>query len=271
MSGCTDKSPLLDRDQILHHLRPNTLAADRLYVYREVDSTNLCLQQQHVDAQPAATVCVAEMQSAGRGRRGRTWVATPYCNVMLSASWHFELEAARLAGLSLAAAVATIRALHDYGVVDIGLKWPNDIVWRERKLGGLLVETRSMGQQSTLAIVGLGINARLAAEDGARIDQPWVDLAAIIGAVDRNRLVAFLITRLHEMFREFAAKGFAPFQPEWERLDAFANRRVCLRQGEDAIEGQVLGVDNHGGLRIKDKLGTIKTFYTGDVSLRSAT
>jgi BirA family biotin operon repressor/biotin-[acetyl-CoA-carboxylase] ligase len=272
MSTCTDRSQLLDRDEILSHLAENSLAVDRLYVHREVNSTNLCLLEKNIDAQQlSGAVCVAEMQSAGRGRCDRIWVATPYCNVMLSASWHFELPAARLAGLSLAAAVSTIRALQDYGVGNVGLKWPNDIVWQEKKLGGLLVETRSAGQQSTLAIVGLGINVRLAEDDAALIDQPWVDLAAIIGVVDRNRLVAFIITRLHEMFREFATMGFAPFQPEWERLDVFANRWVCLQQGKHTIEGQVLGVDANGGLRVIDSLGIVKTFYTGDISLRPAT
>ncbi len=211
------------------------------------------------------------MQSAGRGRRGRAWVATPYCNVMLSASWHFELPTGRLAGLSLAAAVATIRALQDYGVGDLGLKWPNDIVWQEKKLGGLLVETRSAGRQSTLAVVGLGINIRLAEDDATLIDQPWVDLAAIVGVVDRNRLVAYIIMRLHEMFQEFATMGFAPFRPEWERLDAFSNRWVRLREGERTTEGQVLGVDNNGGLRVMDRLGIVKTFCTGDISMRPAT
>jgi BirA family biotin operon repressor/biotin-[acetyl-CoA-carboxylase] ligase len=272
MSGCPDRSQLLDRDRILGHVTENSLVVDRLYVYREVDSTNLCLLEKNIDAQQlSGAVCVAETQSAGRGRRDRSWVATPYHNVMLSASWCFEFPAARLAGLSLAAAVSTIRALQDYGVGNVGLKWPNDIVWQEKKLGGVLVETRGAGQQSTLAVVGLGINVHLAEDDAALIDQPWVDLAAIVGVVDRNRLVAFIITRLHEMFREFATMGFAPFQSAWERLDAFSNRWVCLRQGEHTIEGQIVGVDNNGGLRMIDSLGIVKTFYTGDISMRPAT
>lgn len=271
MSVCANTLQPLDRDEILSHLGENSPVADRLYVYREVDSTNLCLLEKIADAeQLSGAVCVAEMQSAGRGRRGRTWVATPYRNVMLSAAWHFEVPAARLAGLSLAAAVATLHALQDYGVDDVGLKWPNDIVWQGKKLGGLLVETRSAGQQSTLAIVGLGINVYLAEDDAALIDQPWVDLAAIIGVVDRNRLLAFIIMRLHKMFREFATMGFAPFQPEWERLDTFADQWVCLQQGEHTIEGRVLGVDDNGGLRVIDSLGVAKTFYTGDISMRPA-
>ena len=272
MSTCADRLQLLDRDEILSYLRENALAADKLYVCCEVDSTNRCLIEKNVDAQQlSGAVCVAEMQSAGRGRRGRPWVATPYCNVMLSAAWHFELPAARLGGLSLAAVVSTIRALQDYGVTAVGLKWPNDIVWQAKKLGGLLVETRSVGQHSTLAIVGLGINVRLAEDDAALIDQPWVDLAGIIGVVDRNRLVALIIAHLHEMFREFATMGFAPFRPEWERLDTFADQWVCLQQGDHTIEGQVLGVDADGGLRVIDKLGDVKTFYTGDISMRPAT
>lgn len=272
MSGCADRSQLLDRDEIISHLAKNSLVVDRLYVYREVGSTNLCLLEKNVDAQQmSGAVCIAETQSAGRGRRGRTWVATPYCNVMLSASWHFELPVAQLTGLSLAAAVSTIRALQDYDVGNVGLKWPNDIVWQEKKLGGLLVETRTAGQQGTLAIVGLGINVRLAEDDAALIDQPWIDLAAIIGVVDRNRLVAYIITRLHEMFREFATMGFAPFRPEWERLDTFANRWVCLQEGGHTIKVQVVGVDDSGGLRVIDSLGIVKTFYTGDISMRPAT
>jgi BirA family transcriptional regulator, biotin operon repressor / biotin---[acetyl-CoA-carboxylase] ligase len=123
--------------------------------------------------------CVAEAQSGGRGRRGRSWVTTPYCNLMLSMAWRFPGGPGLVSGLSLAAGVALLRALEQYGVSGAGLKWPNDVLWDNRKLAGLLVDVQGEAAGPTLVILGVGINGYISPQDAAHIDQPWIDLQGI--------------------------------------------------------------------------------------------
>ena len=216
-------------------------------------------------------VCLAEAQSAGRGRRGRGWVATPCHNILLSMNWRFETGPASLAGLSLAAGVAVVRALEDFGVQGAGLKWPNDILRDGRKLAGLLIDVRAETGGPSVVVLGLGLNVYLAPADAAHIDQPWTALRDFLPApVDRNRLAALLIVHVHEMFRVFERDGFAAFRAEWERRHLYAGKPVRLQSGHEDLFGTVEGIDTQGGLRVRAVGGELRTFHSGDVSLRAA-
>jgi BirA family biotin operon repressor/biotin-[acetyl-CoA-carboxylase] ligase len=263
----------LDRQQILAELqRLVPLPSDVLVleVLEETDSTSSHLLQGTVDDR-GARVCLAETQRQGRGRRGRGWIATPWHNILLSMAWRFEQGPAALAGLSLAAGVAALRALQDYGVSDVGLKWPNDLLWRERKLAGLLVDIRGEAAGPCSAIVGLGLNVFLDPRDAAAIDQPWVDLRTMLNqTIDRNRLAALLIHHFREMFRRFESDGLAAFRSEWQAHHCYAQQRVCLLLGDTQIEGDVQGIDDNGALLIRDASGTLQRFHSGEISLRGA-
>ncbi|MFQ6023592.1 MAG: biotin--[acetyl-CoA-carboxylase] ligase [Acidiferrobacterales bacterium] len=261
----------LDRSSILDYLGPEAAGvADRLYIHDEVDSTNLWLRRQVAERHLlSGTVCVAEAQTAGRGQHGRSWVDTPGSNIVLSVAWRFRATLANLMGLSLAAGVAVVRALRDYGISNVGLKWPNDVVWQKKKLAGLLVESNAESSGATVAIVGVGINVYLAERESVRIEQPWVDLMHIVDeGVDRNSVIALLIRRLNEMLRTFATSGFEAFRREWERYHVFAGQSVCLRQGELTIKARVLGVDSDGALRVIDEEGHVRVFHWGEISVR---
>ena len=235
----------------------------------EVDSTNEQLLR--TLETPGVRVCLAETQSSGRGRRGRGWVATPGHNILLSMSWQFDQGPAGLAGLSLAAGVAVLRALEEFGVGGLGLKWPNDILCDGRKLAGLLIDVRGEASGPSRVVLGLGLNIYLTPGDAARIDQPWTALRETLpGPVDRNRLAALLIAQLFEMFRVFEHEGFAAFRAEWERRHLFQGKAVELRNGQDGSVGTVVGVDAQGALRVRDVAGEIRNFHSGDVSLRPA-
>jgi len=215
-------------------------------------------------------VCLAEAQSAGRGRRGRGWVATPCHNILMSMSWRFETGPAGLAGLSLAAGVAVLRALEEFGVRDAGLKWPNDILRDGRKLAGLLIDLRGETSGPSLVVLGLGLNVHLAPKDAALIDQPWISLRESLPApVDRNRLAGLLVLHLGEMFRVFEQAGFEAFRAEWERHHLYAGKAVCLHAGHEDVVGTVEGTDAHGGLRVRVEGGALRIFHSGDVSLRT--
>jgi len=217
-------------------------------------------------------VCLAEVQVAGRGRRGRHWVASPYHNIVMSMSWRFETGPAGLAGLSLVAGIAVIRALERFGVQGSGLKWPNDILLRGRKLAGVLVDLRGEAAGPALVVLGLGLNVMVTEADAARIDQPWSMLREVLpGPIDRNRLAASLINELVDALQKFAAHGFEPYREEWERRHLYQNCPVRLDLGETRLSGTAVGVDDHGNLRLRDTHGQVRAFHSGEVSLRVVT
>ena len=264
---------LLDASRILKHLGPAAVDfRKRLHIVDRVDSTNRFLSE-HIEHSKSVNgeVCLAEAQLAGRGRRGRQWVATPYSNLMLSMAWRFHNGPGMISGLSLAAGLAVLRALEEYGVKDAGLKWPNDLLWQGRKLAGLLVDVQGEATGPTTVIVGVGINSSLSEVDAAQIDQPWVDVRTILGApADRNRLAALVLRQWRQQFQIFADKGFAPFRLEWQRRHVHQGQRVRLLQGESEITGTAEGVDENGALLLRGTDGKQRAFHSGEISLRPA-
>lgn len=261
----------LDYGRILASLAGDAaVSAAPVLVAEQVDSTSLELLRASSDL-VCGQVCVAESQNGGRGRRGRSWVTTPYANLMLSMGWRFDGGFAAVSGLSLAAGVAAVRALREFGVDAVGLKWPNDLLWAERKLGGLLIDLRGEAAGPCVAVAGIGINVRIAERDAERIDQPWVDLAAILGGtVDRNRLAAQLIRHFTRMFREFERHGLEPFREEWSASHHFEGRRVHIAGAHAACDGVVEGIDATGALLVRDDHGELRAFNSGEVSLRAS-
>ncbi len=262
----------LDRRAILRHLGAQAREVrDRLTLLEETDSTNRYLLERAHLASFAGAVCLAEAQAAGRGRRGRQWVATPYHNILLSMGWRFPAGPGIVAGLSLAAGVAILRALEDYGVRGAVLKWPNDVLWQEKKLAGLLVDVQGEATGPSQVVLGVGLNGYIGERDAAHIDQPWTDLHTITGApVDRNRLAALVIRELRDMFQQFADKGLAAFRDEWQRRHLYHGRRVRLLAGEREIVGTVEGIDAHGALLLRDARGNTRAYHSGEISLRQA-
>src|SRR5712692_6704918 len=261
----------LQKELILRHLDAADQPAAELIILEEVDSTNQYLVSRITAGNSVPVICLAEAQSAGRGRRGRKWVATPYSNIMLSVAWRFEAGPTVVSGLSLAAGVAVVRALNEYGITGLGLKWPNDVVWQGCKLAGLLIDVRGEVSGPSLVVLGLGVNGYISAEDAAEIDQPWVDLSRICGeACDRNRLAGLLLKRLLRMFQVFEREGLEAFTQEWENLHAFSGKRVRLRRESEEIAGIVRGIDKHGALLVEDPHGNLRAFYSGEISVRLA-
>ena len=263
---------LLDRSRIADALAPETAAAlAGLIVLDAVGSTNGHLMGQRLPRSGLGIACVAEQQTAGRGRRGRTWVSPFGANVYLSLLWQFELPAVALAGLSLAVGVAVAEALRRLGVADAALKWPNDLLWRGRKLGGILVELSGEAEGPTRAVVGVGVNHRMPAASAALIDQDWTDLAGAVphALPSRCALVAGLLDRLVAAMRQFGASGLAPFLPAWDELDGLRGMAVVVRTGDRAIAGKELGVAPSGALRLLTDEGE-RQYLAGEVSVRAA-
>lgn len=258
----------------------------RLEILDEVDSTNAYLLERgrraarggevdaHAETEASADVdrgevCLAERQTAGRGRLGRRWVSPFGRNIYLSILWRYRLAPAQLGGLSLACGVAVARALAELGVEGVGLKWPNDVHWQRRKLAGLLLEVAGEAQGPSLVVVGVGLNLRLRAEEAAAIDQPWVDLREVCReqTPGRNALAAALIEHLTAVLSGYAESGLAPFLADWRRLDVYQGEPVTLAAGQHAIEGHHRGIDAQGNLLLDTDDGR-RTFAAGEVSLR---
>jgi BirA family biotin operon repressor/biotin-[acetyl-CoA-carboxylase] ligase len=217
-------------------------------------------------------VLVAEVQSAGRGRRGQPWRAALGGSLTFSLGWTLARGAAALGGLSLAVGVAASRALRQLGYAGVQLKWPNDLVWRMHKLAGILVECVPPLDPSAPAtvVVGIGVNVQLPAAVREAIPQPVTDLARCGGAVDRNVLLAALLDELVSVLDTFDREGFAAVRDEWTRLHAHQGRPVTLRHADGRVlEGDAVGVADDGALLLA-RNGRIERAITGDVSLRQA-
>ena len=261
---------LLDADLIERGLPASARSRiSGIDVLTVVDSTNSWLMQRARDGAPSGRLCLAEQQTAGRGRLGRTWVSPFGANVYLSLLWRYPLAPAQLGALSLAAGVAIARALTAAGAVGIGLKWPNDLHWRRRKLAGLLLEVAGESQGPSHVVVGVGLNLRLDPVRASAIDQPWTDLSAVLGAdgYRRNAVVIGLVTELCAALEGYGIDGLAAFHADWQQFDAYLGETVELVAGERRIVGVHAGIDATGALLL-ERDGRRQCFHAGEVSLR---
>lgn len=238
----------------------------------ECDSTSSELSRRAARGAPAGTVVVADRQSAGRGRRGRSWISAPEDSLTFSLLWRFPGGFERVAGLSLAVGVAVARACESQGAVGVALKWPNDILapvgggWG--KLGGILVELSSI-PSGMEAVIGIGLNLRTPPVDSDNALPPasLADLGAAPG--DRHDLLAALLRELAAALDAFSAQGFAALSDDWQRRHAWQDRPVALLQdGRLEAAGICRGADRDGALLVEGPSGVAR-HLAGDLSLRS--
>ncbi len=237
-----------------------------------LDSTNSELLRRAVPARGCA-VLLAERQTGGRGRRGRSWESPLAAHVYLSVARKFEGGLARLGGLSLVAGIAACEALHGLGFRQVALKWPNDLVVADgdglRKLGGLLVEGGGEAAGAARAVVGIGLNVRMPDAVANGIDQPWIDLQAMDPAVSRNAVVAAVLGALLPALARFDAEGLAPFLPRYAAHDTLAGRRVRVHDAASTWEAPALGIAEDGALQVRTDDGDERRVHAADVSVRA--
>jgi BirA family biotin operon repressor/biotin-[acetyl-CoA-carboxylase] ligase len=267
---------LLDARALRRALAPRTARrVSRLEVLWEVDSTNRHLLATPPPSAGKLAVCLAEFQSAGRGRRGRRWRAPLGSGLCISVAWQFAAAPRDLAALTLAVGVVARRAIAEVAELDVALKWPNDLALDERKLGGILLELAAEAQGRCHVVAGLGINVALPPESLATLSD-WprgaIDLAtAKHGAPPpRAALAARLVDGLADLFASYAESGFAPYREEWRAADFLAGRRVQLDDSAAAAGGIARGIDGDGALLIETEGGARRRVISGDVSVRSA-
>lgn len=266
----TPKLALLSTETLLDKLtQPQRDQLEMLHVATIADSTNAMALAQLPTTSGRAKAWFAEHQTAGRGRRGRQWISTFGNNIYLSIAWRFDLPMSRLAGLSLAIGASVAKLLADHGLQGHGLKWPNDLLYEQRKLGGILVEVSGEAQGPVTAVIGIGLNLDMPRDQAVTqaIDQPWVTLNDAGIAPDRSDLAAGLLGALLDACCRFSSEGLAGFLPDWERYELYRGEPVRLQAGKQSIDGAYIGVAPDGGLVVRTAAGT-QRFYSGEVSLR---
>lgn len=260
----------LDRTRIMSALGDRAQLFD-LEVVDSLPSTNSALMQKSSQGAAHGSCLVTEMQTAGRGRRGREWHATLGGSLTFSLLWRFNQGAGFLSGLSLAVGVALMRALEQAGVNGAGLKWPNDILHQQRKLAGILIEVQGDMHGPSSAVIGIGLNLRLADKVLGRIDQGVVDVHSILGSLpDRDHMLAQLLSHLADVLEEFADEGFVRLRQEWLGHHVYQDQpvRLLLPDGSQH-DGHLLDVAEDGSLLVQTKVGR-KRFTSGEISLRGA-
>ena len=245
-------------------------------VVDHIDSTNSELLRRNADVDVHRLLLAAEWQTAGRGRRGRQWTSAPGGSLTFSLGWRFEQGAGFLSGLSLAVGVAIARALEASGYADVELKWPNDLVHGQRKLGGILIELKSEAGGPLHVVVGIGLNVALGdaiTRDVAATGNRAVDLASLGVAPDRNALIAAFLESGVQGLATFAQSGFASFGDDYRDADVLAGQRVVVAGTRDSATGTVLsgtalGIDADGALLVQTP-GGVERVLSGDVSVRA--
>jgi len=236
----------------------------------ECDSTNTRLLTDLPPDDGRVHVVAADVQTSGRGRRGRVWQSWPGASLTFSALWRFAPGSPVPAGLSLVAGLAVARTLEELGVEGVQLKWPNDVLVHGCKLAGILVELTPGRGRTPAAVVGIGINLQLPPDASVAYPTGVTDLATALGrAPDASRLLGLLLVQLHRLFDVYSAAGFAALRGAWQQRNAFADLPVSILGEVETLAGTCAGVDDDGALLLRTADG-LRRVLSGEVSLRLA-
>ena len=240
----------------------DALYKSKITCFESIDSTNAWLLENGKDGD----FCLSETQTAGRGRRDNQWVSPASGNIYLSYCCYFDNTVQHRSLLGLIAGIATAEALQDVGLKGHGLKWPNDIFWEGKKLGGILIQTTDNYEKF---IIGIGLNVSLPEESHSLITQNAVSLEECLRSkiIDRETVVIKLMQRLLMHTEIFAQLPFQAFTQSWNRWDILHNKVVSFQHQDQVIEGKVDGIDKHGRIGILLESG-IEYFSAADIKLK---
>lgn len=237
-------------------------------ILQQAESSNTELLRRAAQGASSGSVLAVELQTAGRGRIGRAWHSGLGNALTFSLLWRFDCGLNALSGLSLAVGVAIVRALERFGATGVGLKWPNDILTPEGKLGGVLIEAQGDMYGPSAVVIGIGINCSLPLAIARNIGQPAAALDFAI-APERNRLLAALLEQLAAVLDDFSDRGFAALRAEWERHHANQDKPVQLQMPDGSIiRGVARGVGDDGQLRLETDQG-IRQYNSGEVGVQA--
>ncbi len=254
-------SPSLNPEQIRQHLSATKI--NTLSIFPLLDSSN----EWALKYARCGDVCLAEQQTAGRGRRGHTWHSPPNCNLYLSLKWCFSLEVQSIGLLGLVIAVAIAECLEMTGITGHTIKWPNDILFENKKLAGILLESKGSSNE---IVIGVGLNVNMSKKNinNQKLTSSWCSLQQISGSCwDRNLLTAQLLNHLVVSLKRFNTLSFSQFMKVWKKWDHLDGQLVIVHSSEKYI-AKVVGINHDGSLLIEQETGIQKNVYSADVSIR---
>ena len=267
-------SEALDAAAIAARLPPGVRERLRsLDVVWSIGSTNTALLSRPFPPNGVTEVMLAEYQTAGRGRRGRAWLAPPGGAICLSLSWTFRDVPEDLGALGLVIGVCELRALRSLGLSEGRLKWPNDILVNDRKLGGILIELRAETDGPACVVIGIGLNVALGAALLAKIAETGIAATDLITAgvpePARNTVAAAVVDSCVRGLLDFERDGLRPFMEDWRGADALQGRMVDVKGAAGTVtKGLARGVDLHGALLVETLDEGLRKFVSGDVTVR---
>ncbi|RLV59450.1 bifunctional biotin--[acetyl-CoA-carboxylase] ligase/biotin operon repressor BirA [Parashewanella curva] len=252
--------PLMDATELLKGIQ------SRCFYFDEIDSTNSFMMK-HANELNSGDICIAEHQSAGRGRRGRNWVSPYGSHFYGSVFWNFPQGMAQAMGLSLVVGCSLVTALEALGVSGLAVKWPNDVYLNGKKLAGILVEMSGQADGECQIVIGVGVNFVMPSNSGEQIDQPWCDLTN----VDIPSKTAFAIAfhqQLVSDLKVFESQGLKPFLSRWQQTDLYKDQEIRLEMADNHVEGICRGIDEQGGILLELD-GEVKSYVGGEISVRT--
>ncbi len=232
-----------------------------------IDSTNEFLLKYHSTLAPFS-LCLTEFQTAGRGRRGRSWHSPFAGQLTFSFTWYPPME--NIAGLSVVIGIATAEALQKLNIENVQLKWPNDILLNGKKLGGILIEhIAHTPPEPACLVIGVGLNITEPTLPDGTFPQPCTGLHFVLPKLSREQVLSTLLKQIQTALIQFTQQGFTAFLPHWNNLDYFHQKPVTLWRESTPIHGTVLGLTDTGALRLQCENGQVQIFHQGEVSLRA--
>ncbi|KTD60745.1 biotin--[acetyl-CoA-carboxylase] ligase [Legionella shakespearei] len=259
---------LLDHQLISNQLQAiDFKSALNLHVLTSVDSTNRFLKE--LPPSQMLDVCCAELQTQGRGRFGRQWHSPFGENIYCSSRWSLNCDLGKLSGLSLVTSLAVLSTLNEFTTEpDIKIKWPNDILWRDKKLCGSLIEIIAESNGTAQIIIGIGINVNSDTENQPLLDKPWCSLYEITQQkYNRNLILASLIANLDRYLKKFMAHDLSVFMSEWNKSDYLVGKKITVAQSGHSLSGIARGITQAGLLILKDEDGLNHFLSSGDTTL----
>ena len=259
---------LLNEADILAQLDEQNVTS-KVEVHSLIDSTNSYLMRRLPNQNVPGQVCIAEYQSAGRGRRGRQWISPFGSHIYMSMYWYLEQGMSAAMGLSVVAALAVSDAIKALYQVEVELKWPNDIYFNGVKLAGILIDLEGQAMEPCHCVIGIGLNIKMPTKSAELVDQPWTDLSSAVGVdVDRNKLAAHIVSALLKRLKVHRETGISTMVSQWQALDFYLNKPVTLITGQKATRGICRGINAQGALMLEVN-GQVGPVYGGEVSLRA--
>lgn len=259
---------MLDEQRIRAALPPASTHLP-IMLFPVIDSTNRYWMQRYQSQPENGSCCLAEMQTAGRGRRGRVWQSPFAAALYLSTYWFSDRSIAEMMGLSLAVGISMANWLTELGIDDVTVKWPNDIYIGGEKAAGILIELAGESDGHCHLVVGVGLNLDLPKQVGEHIDQAFTDLHSHLRpSPERNHLAAGLIHSVTDAIRDYHQHDMARVVTAWPQFDHFKDQPIRLLMGSHTITGVARGINHQGALLVETEQG-IKAYYGGEISVRA--